>query len=55
MIQIDTILMNSKNSKSSDPHKVRLNKNNTFRISFQTRNNKFWLRSGSYAVSDIKD
>ena len=84
---MDTIFMNSENTKTSDPHRLLLNltdrinlkrsdkyvalsnlsiyytqkniknsyKNNKFKISTSTWNEKFELPDGSYSVSDIQD
>ena len=84
---MDTIFMNSENSKTSDPHRLLHNlsdkielkksdkyvalsnlsiyytwenikkvyKNNKFKISASTWNDKFELPDGSYSVSDIQD
>ena len=83
---MDKIFMNSKNSKTSDPHRILLNvsgkislkkndkyvtlsnlsiyytwknikmscKNNKFKISAPTWNEKFELPDGSYSVSIIQ-
>ena len=82
---MDTLFMNSKNSKTSDLHRLLLNpaykidlkrkdkdvafsdlsiyytrknvkklyKNNKFKISASTRNDKFELPDGLYSASDI--
>ena len=68
---MDTIFMNSENSKTSEPHVLALklaNKldlrigqkiialsDNKFKISVSTWNKKFELPDGSYSVSDIQD
>ena len=68
---MDTIFMNSENSKTSEPHVLALklaNKldlrigqkiialsDNKFKISASTWNDKFELPDGSYSVSDIQD
>ena len=69
-IKMDTIFMNSENSKGSYPYKLLLNltskidlrrgekssyKNNKYKISASTWNNKFQLPDGSYSASDIQD
>ena len=85
--RIDTIFINSGNSKTSKPHRLLLNlpdkinlkrsdkyvalsklsiyykwknikksyKNNKFKISASTWNERFQLPNGSYSVSDIQD
>ena len=85
--KMNTIFMNSENSKTSDPHRLILNltnkinlkgsekyvafsnlsiyyiwkivkksyKNNKFKISAPTWNEKFELPDGSYSISDIRD
>ena len=84
---MDTIFMNSENSKTTDPHRLLLNltdkinlrrsdkyvalsnlsiyytwknikkwyKNNKFKISAPTWDEKFELPDGSYSVSEIQD
>ena len=84
---MDTIFMNSENSKTSDPHRPLFNlsdkidlkrsdkyaalsnlsinytwkkikkssKNNKFKISAPTWNDKFELHDGSYALSNFQD
>ena len=78
---MNTIFMNSKSCKTSDPHRLLLNltdkidlrrkdkyialsnlinieksyKNNKFKISAPTWNEKFELPDRSYSVSDIQD
>ena len=67
---MDTIFMNSENSKGSYPYKLLLNltskidlrrgekssyKNNKYKISASAWNNKFQLPDGSYSASDIQD
>ena len=67
--RMDSIFMNSENSKTFDPHKLLLNlsdklyyrwknmkmsyKNIKFKISAPTLNEQFELPDGSYSVSDI--
>ena len=67
---MDTILMNSEYSKTSEPyvlilkltdnwlhmkkHKNLINNNNKFKISATTWNDKFELPDGSYSLSDIQ-
>ena len=62
--RMDTIFINSKNSETSDPHRLLLNltdrmkipyKIDKFKISALTWNEQSELPDGSYSVSDIQD